>query len=120
MVSALFTPIDMTEYEDAFCGEYYSTKPIPHCSATSFNGEIEPTDIPDEISEPIIEDADPPSLGLNDDAEDRRQARFADPEDDDDDEEDEDGEEGGDEDDDEEEEETEDPNKDPYLSEEMY
>lgn len=37
LMNALFTPIDMTEYEEVFSGGYYSSSRIPHTDADSLN-----------------------------------------------------------------------------------
>lgn len=75
LMNALFTPIDMTEYEDIFMGEYYSKRPIPHMDADTMNilhGQM--NDYANEIAEPTIETLPLPSLGKNN----RQDEKFAD------------------------------------------
>lgn len=65
LMNALFTPVDMTEYEEVFSGGYYSSKPIPHTDADSLNllhGNMD--NYPMEVSEPLTQDPPFPNLGI--------------------------------------------------------
>lgn len=71
--NALFTPIDMTEYEDVFCGEYYSSKPLPHTNAEEMNCQYETGyETAHELSEPQYVEIDKPVWGVSAKSDDRR------------------------------------------------
>jgi len=64
LANALFLPIDMTDYEDAFSGSYHTLNRIPHLDTKLNNRELNGWADPHELSQPIIEDADLPQWGL--------------------------------------------------------
>lgn len=73
LMNALFTPVDMTEYEEVFSGGYYSSKPIPHTDADTLNllhGYMD--NYPMEVSEPLEQEPPFPNLGITRRAAERR------------------------------------------------
>ena len=64
-MNALFSPIDMTDYEESFLGEYHSNKFMPSYSAINYNREGAADSHGFTADDAWEGEANPPKWGLN-------------------------------------------------------
>jgi hypothetical protein len=72
-MNALFTPIDMTEYEDSFLGEYHTDKFMPAAGAMQYNRENAVDNHPFTADEAWLGEAEPPKFGLSNPQDEKRE-----------------------------------------------
>ncbi len=73
MMNALFAPIDMTDYEESFLGEYHSNKFMPAYGAINYNREDAVDNHPFTADDAWIGESEKPHLGLSLNQDDKRE-----------------------------------------------